>query len=160
MAVHYRVHEAAVHSFNAPGQPVYEEVVWKTAWVARDLAILYAPKRTGKLAKSIAASRPKPTGIWTLASSVSASVGYAAYVHDGVSGRIYPKGGRYLTVPSRRGIRSGAEIRAAYASNRRRGDVRPYFLALSVRGQRSQPFLEQALSVSLATNSVLQYRVS
>lgn len=144
MAVHYRVHEAAVQSFNLPGQPVYEEVVWNTAKTTRELAILYAPKRTGRLKASIRASRPKPTGVYTLASSVSAAVGYAAFVHDGTTGPIYPSGSRFLKVPYRNGAASKGKL---------------FFFAESVRGQRSQPFLADALSQAMRTNDVLQYRV-
>lgn len=143
MAVHYRVHEAAVQSFNLPGQPVYEEVVWNTTKTTRELAILYAPKRTGKLAANIRASRPKPTGIYTLASSVSAAVGYAAYVHDGTTGPIYPNGS-YLKVPYRNGAKSKGKL---------------FFFAESVAGQKANPFLADALKQAMRTNDVLQYRV-
>jgi hypothetical protein len=144
MTVHYRVHETAVQSFNLPGQPVYEDVVWKTAQTTRTLAILYAPKRTGKLAANIRASRPKPTGIYTLASSVSAAVGYAAFVHDGTTGPIYASGARYLKVPYRNGAQSKGKL---------------FFFAESVRGQKANPFLEDALKQAMRTNDVLQYRV-
>lgn len=155
MPVHYRVHEAAVQSFNLPGQPVYEDVVWETARTTRILAQLYAPKRSGRLAQSIRASRPKPTGVYTLASSVSASIGYAVYVHEGVAGRIYPTGGKYLTVPHRRGSLSGSQLKATGGS----GKGKMYFLAKSVKGQDANPFLEDAMKQALRTNDVLHYRV-
>lgn len=144
MPVHYRVHEAAVQSFLLPGEPVYEEVVWKTAQTTRTLAILYAPKRTGRLAASIRASRPRPTGVYELASSVSASIGYAIYVHEGVEGRIYPSSGRYLKVP----YRGGAAVKG-----------KTFFFAESVAGQKANPFLEDAMKQALRTNDVLSYRV-
>lgn len=155
MPVHYRVHEAAVQSFNLPGQPVYEDVVWRTARTTRILAQLYAPKRSHRLANSIAASRPKPISTYRIASSVSASIGYAVYVHDGVAGRIYPTGGKYLTVPQRRGSLSGSQLKATGGS----GKAKLYFLAKSVKGQDAQPFLADALKQAMRTNDVLHYRV-
>lgn len=156
--IFYRVHEGAVLSFMDPGD-VVDDLVWDVTRTARDLAILYAPVRTGRLKANIRASRPKRTGIYENAATVTANVGYALYVHDG-TGRIYPKNGKYLTVPIRVGSVSGADIRAQFASNRRAGDSRGYFLAKSVSGQRAQPFLAEALSTAMRTSNVLQFRVS
>lgn len=158
MPVFFRVHEGAVASFMNPGDDV-DELVWDVTRTTRDLAILYAPVRTGKLKGSIRGSRPKRTGVYTNASNVTANIGYALYVHDGVKGRIYPKSGKYLTVPLVPGSVSGAAIRGS-GGNRRPGDGRGYFLAKSVRGQASQPFLADALKVAMRTNSVLSYRVA
>lgn len=152
--VHYRIHEGAVLSFNAPGQPVYEEVVWKTAQFHRDFAQLTAPVRTGKLKGSIRASRPRPTGIYQLASSVSIAVKYGIYVVDGTTGPIYPNG-KYLTVPHREGNQTVAMLKAQGGTGR----AKLYFLASSVRGQAANPFFERALQRALQTNDVLQYRV-
>lgn len=154
--VFFRVHEGAVASYMDPGDAV-DDLVWDVTKTTRDLAILYAPSRTGKLKSSIRASRPKRRGLYTNASDVSASAGYALYVHDGTS-RIFPKRGKYLTVPSQRGVLSGAQIRGE--GNRRPGDARQYYLARSVRGQRAQPFLADALKVALRSNSHLSYRVT
>lgn len=157
MAVLYRVHEAAVLSFNAPGQPVYEEVVWKTAAFTRDFAKLEAPVRSGRLKASIRASRPRPFGAYQLASSISIAVKYGQWVVDGVPGRIYPKRGKYLTVPHVPGPLSGTQLKASGGAGR--GKL--YFLAKNgVRGQDANPFFENALKQALATNDVLQYRVS
>lgn len=155
--VHYRINEAAVLSFLAPGQPVNEEVVWKTAQFTRDFAKLEAPKRTGKLAASIRASRPRPAGLYQLSSSVSVAVGYGHWVHEGTEhlGLIYPKRGKYLTVPHVAGPLSGAALKASGGSGR----AKLYFLARFVRGQKPNPFLADALKKALATNDVLQYRV-
>lgn len=158
MPVFYRVHEGAVASFMNPGDDV-DELVWGVTRTARDLAIIYAPVRSGKLKGSIRGTRPKRTGVYTNASNVTANVRYAPWVHDGVPGRIYPKTGKYLTVPLRAGTLSGTQIRGS-AGNRRPGDARAYFLAKSVRGQASQPFLADALKVAMRTNSVLSYRVA
>ena len=157
MPVFFRVHEGAVASFMDPGD-VVDDLVWDVTRTTRDLAILYAPVRTGKLKGSIRASRPKRTALYKNQSNVTANAGYALYVHDG-TGRIYPKKGKYLTVPLRKGVLDGSTIRGA-GGNRRPGDPRPYFLARSVRGQRSQPFLADALRVAMRTNNVLGYRVS
>jgi hypothetical protein len=159
MAVAYRVHEGAVQSYMNPGDAV-DELVWGITRTARDLAKLYAPSRTGRLKNSIRASRPKRVGAYENSASVSASIGYAIYVHEGTS-RIYPKNGKYLTVPTRdgRGVLSGAQIRGAGNRNRRPGDSREYYLAKSVSGQRSQPFLAQGLRTAMRTSSVAQYRV-
>jgi hypothetical protein len=157
MPVFFRVHEGAVASFMNPGDDV-DELVWDVTRTTRDLAILYAPVRSGKLKGSIRGSRPKRTGVYTNASNVTANAGYALYVHDGVKGRIYPKKGKYLTVPIAQGSLSGSAIRGS--GNRRPGDSRGYFLAKSVRGQASQPFLADALKVAMRTNNVLGYRVA
>jgi hypothetical protein len=141
-----------------PGAEV-DDLVWDITRTARDLSILYAPVRSGKLKGSIRASRPKRTGVYTNASNVTANAGYALYVHEG-TGRIYPKKGKYLTVPIRPGIATGAEIRSKFSSNRRRGDERGYFLAKSVRGQTANPFLAEALQTAMGLSSVLQYRIS
>ena len=155
MPVFYRVHEAAVLSY----MNETDELVWDVTRTSRDLAILYAPVRTGKLKGSIRASRPARTGPYTNQAKVSAATHYALYVHDGVSGRIYPKQGKYLTVPLRMGSVSGAQIRGS-GGNRRPGDGRGYFLARSVRGQAAQPFLADALRTAMARVSVGATRVT
>jgi len=159
MPVFFRVHEGAVASFMNPGDDV-DDLVWDVTRTTRDLAILYAPVRSGKLKGSIRGSRPKRTGVYTNASNVTANAGYALYVHDGVKGRIFPQKGKYLTVPLVPGSVSGAALRAQFGGNRRRGSSAGFFLAKSVRGQAAQPFLADALKVAMRTNSVLSYRVS
>lgn len=142
-------------SFNAPGQPVYEEVVWKTAQFTRDFAQLEAPVRTGRLKGSIRASRPRPNGPYQLASSISIAVKHGQWVVNGVEGRIYPRR-KWLTVPRQENPLSGTQLKAQGGSGR----GRLYFLAKSVRGQSANPFFENALKKALASNDVLQYRVS
>lgn len=157
MPVFFRVHEGAVASFMNPGDAV-DDLVWDITQTTRDLAILYAPKRKGTLKRSIRASRPKRTSLYKNQSNVTANAAHALWVHDGVSGRIYPKGGKYLTVPLREGTLSGSDIRAG--RNRRKGDARPFWLATSVRGQKAQPFLAEALGVAMRSNAHLTYRVT
>lgn len=150
--VNYRVHENAVLSYRGE----VSDLVWDVLSTSRDLAQLYAPKRTGRLAKSIRAARPKPSGIYQFSGTCSASVGYALYVHDGTSGPIYPKRGKYLTVPHQMGVLGGAALKAQGGS----GQAKLYFLAHWVRGQRAQPFLAEALATALRNSDVLSYRVS
>lgn len=127
----------------APGEPVYE-LVWDALKTTRDLAILYAPSRTGTLRRSIRANRPHKTGIFTNSGTVYANARHALWVHEGTS-RIYPHG-RWLTVPNRKSHVSGATLRAAGPQS---GPGRQYFLTHSVRGQRAQPFLADALHTAI-----------
>ena len=149
MAVTYRVHESTVLSY----MENVEDLVWDTLRTTRDLAKLYAPARTGRLRQSIRATRPRRNGVYTYSGTCSASVKHALWVHDGVPGRIYPKRGKYLTVPKMKGAVSGATLRKG-------GGPRMYWLAKSVRGQRAQPFLADALKDSMAANGLLYLRVS
>jgi hypothetical protein len=150
--VTYRVHENAVLSYRGE----VDDLVWSVLQTTRELGKLYAPKRSGRLATSIRASRPKASGVYQFSGTCSASIGYALYVHDGVPGRIYPKRGKYLTVPHVQGALSGAQLKAVGGS----GKAKLYFLARSVRGQRSQPFLADALGDAIRRTDVLSYRVS
>lgn len=150
--VNYRVHENAVLSYRGE----VDDLVWSVLKTTRELAQMYAPKRTGRLARSIRASRPKPSGIYQFSGTCSASIGYALYVHDGVPGWIMPKRGKYLTVPHVPGPVSGSVLKATGA----RGQAKLYFLAKEVRGQRSQPYLADALGDAVRRTDVLSYRVS
>lgn len=151
MAVTYRVHESAVLSY----MDEVDDLVWDVLQTTRDLAKLYAPSRTNRLRSSIRASRPKRYGIYKYSGTVSASVKHALWVHDGTS-RIYPKMGKYLTVPQHKGPLSGTALKAAGGS----GKNKLYFLAKSVRGQRAQPYLKDALGEALGRNGLLYIRVS
>lgn len=149
-AVNYRVHENAVMSYMTE----VNDLVWDVLRTTRELAQLYVPKRTTNLMRSIRASRPKPSGIYQSSGTCSASMGYALYVHDGVSGWISPKRGKYLTVPHVPGPLSGSALKAAGGSGR--GKL--YFLAKEIRGQRAQPFLADALGDAIASTSLFSYR--
>jgi hypothetical protein len=153
MAVTYRVHENAVLAYMAN----VDDLVWDVVQTTRELGRLYAPSRTGRLRGSIRAARPKRVGLYQYTGTVSASVRHALWVHDGVKGRIYPKRGKYLTVPHRPGPLSGSQLRAIGG----KGKGKLYFLAKNgVRGQRPQPFLQDALTQSLGRNGLLYVRVS
>lgn len=142
--VQFRIHNAAIASFMDPGDAV-DDLVWDTLKTTRDLAILYAPMRTGTLKRSIRANRPHRTGLFTNSGIVYSNARHALWVHDGTP-RIYPRG-RWLTVPNRPGHVSGAALRHGGPKS---GPGRMYFLTHSVRGQRPQPFLADALHVAMA----------
>jgi hypothetical protein len=152
-----RVHEAAVQSFLAPGQPV-DTLVHNTARHTRAFAVEHINNRTGKLAASIQVNRPDRTGAYTNSSLVVALSKYARYVHEG-TGRIYPKAGKLLTIPKQNyghgggGNPSGGELRTMY---RRAGgkqafpDGAPFFTRASISGQRANPFLQKGLAEAMA----------
>lgn len=153
MAVTYRVHENAVLSYMGE----VDDLVWEVTRTSRDLAKLYAPARTGRLRGSIRAARPKRVGLYQYTGTVSASVRHALWVHDGVKGRIYPKRGKYLTVPHKPGPYSGTQLKAMGGS----GKNKLYFLAKNgVRGQRPQPYLQDALADAIRGSGLLYVRTS
>ena len=153
MAVTYRVHENAVLAY----MQNVDDLVWDVVRTTRELAKLYAPSRTGRLRQSIRAARPKRVGLYEYTGTVSASVRHAVWVHDGVTGRIYPKRGKYLTVPHKPGPYSGTQLKAMGGA----GKGKLYFLAKNgVRGQRSQPYLRDALTDALAGSGLLYVRVN
>ena len=152
MPMNFRIHEVAVQSFNLPGQPV-NDLIWDVSRNARDIAKAEAPKRTGKLARSIRANRPKPTGLLRLAGYVGANAKHAVWVHDG-TGRIFAKRGK-LSVPRHRQHApnfSGGDLRKQWRAEKgwRGGGKPPYFLTMSVRGQKPQPYLQNAIGKAMA----------
>lgn len=150
--VTYRVHENAVLSYRGEVSDLVWDVLRDTREIAQNVT---APRRSGRLANNIRAARPKPSGIYQFSGTCSSSVGYSLYVHDGVKGRIYPRG-KYLTVPHVEGPLSGAALKASGGSGR----AKLYFLAKSVRGQRPQPFMAEALTIAIGKSDLLSTRVS
>jgi len=153
--VFYRVHEAAVASYIAPGGEVYD-LIDDTGKVAAYHARNNVNDRTGKLSRSIRNNKPKPQGGLRIAALVYTNVGYAMYVHEGTD-RIYPQGGTYLTVPSDKqgggSNPSGAQLRKDYMAAGGRAAYpgrKPYFLAKSIAGQDSNPFLRNGMEEALA----------
>lgn len=130
MARFYRVHEAAVQSFLAPGQPVYD-MIYDISKDARDNAKFIVPKRTGDLMRSISAGRPDRTGAFGLSGYVSSNRKYAEWVHDGTTGP----------------IRSHSGKKMKFRSNKGNG---PFVYKKVVRGQTGVPFLARGLQTAMA----------
>lgn len=152
-----RINDPAVKSFMMPGQPVDEEI-WKVSRDTGNIArTVTAPSRTGRLRKSIQANRPHMTGPYQNQALVFVKIGYGVYVHEGTagngSGYILPANGAYLTIPRnhRDAVLSGGTLRKAWRSGGRKSfpDGKPYFTAERVRGQKSNPFLAEALHIAM-----------
>lgn len=105
-----------------------------------------APRRTGQLAASHRYRGFLYRGRYKVGTRVENTAPHALWVHDGTTGPILPKSGKYLIVPKSRGA---VPVRGAIAMTRNlRGDAvrakSPYGLHRSVAGQRSQPWLREA----------------
>lgn len=152
-----RVHESAVQSFLAPGQPV-EKLVHDTARLTKYFAQGHINSRTGTLSRMIQVNRPSRTGALELRSLVFTRTSYALYVHEG-TGRIFPKNGKYLAIPRRKQGApnlSGGTLRKMWKNDKRAkeskmGSNKPYFVAVSVSGQSANPFLAKGLHEAMAT---------
>lgn len=152
--VNYRIHEAAVRSFNAPGQPVYN-LIWQVAQTTRTLAKLNTGKRTMTLEKSIFANKPKPEGDLRISSLVGANARHALWHHDGTDA-ITPLAGSYLVVPRERQgppNLSGSQLQKAWNGDGKR----PTFLARVIRGQEGNPYLADGLETAMARHPNLSF---
>lgn len=94
-----------------------------------------APKRTGRLRASHVTLPSTGTNQYVKRYRVSAQAYYAAWVHEGVPGRIYPKNGKALAIP---------RSRTKPPWNAGRGKV---ILKRSVRGQSANPWLARAAAM-------------
>lgn len=103
---------------------------------------LEAPKRTTELANSIhaAGALRRRFGLERI---IRVDAEYAAFVHEGTSGPIFPKHGRVLLVPAHRG---GLPMRQG-------GD--DIVERQSVRGQTANPFLTRAGRTVMLRHGVL-----
>lgn len=100
----------------------------------RRRAIIIAPRRTGRLAASHRTVQERSRlGRFQAGWRVEATVGYAAYVHQGTG--IHRPGGRGMIV-RRMVIPAGGHGPGFFGSGRR--------IIRRSKGQRSQPWLEQA----------------
>lgn len=135
MATFYRVHELAVFGYTNPGGEVYD-VIYDIAKDARNLAkTIYAPIKTGKLRKNIAAGRPDKTGPYGVSGYVSNNLKYAHFVHYGTTGPITAHGGQKMK----------------FAASKPRADGTSFFIyAKSVSGQKANPYLARALTHAMA----------
>lgn len=105
-----------------------------------------APRRTGSLAASHRYRGFLYRGKYKVGTRVENTAEHALWVHEGTTGPITPKTGKYLIVPKSRGV---APLRGATLMTRNlRGEAvrakSPFGLHRSVRGQRSQPWLREA----------------
>lgn len=96
--------------------------------VAKANLIATGAVRTSHLLNSVHARRRKQAGGYTTV-RVVASANYAAYVHEGTYGPIVPKNGPYMWVPKHKRMRGGG-LRVK---------------RVTVRGQRANPFLSDAM---------------
>ena len=140
MARPYRVtvYESAIESLFAPGQPVYREH-HRILVRMRRAARIAAPKRTRRLSGSHFIELLK-VGRYNTRGRLANSAKHAAWVHEGVKGRIRPRGGR-MVVPKRPGIPRWTGGKPTKA----------YYPAKSVRGQRANPWMSRAARQVLAS---------
>lgn len=124
-------------------------------------ARLYAPVgRTGRLARSIKAGPIKKSGVRTSQIQISASTkgfgngaqkkDYAGFVHHGTYGPITPRRAKALAFQAA-GTRYRRAGRNASQAVRRR-TLPGTIIRKSVRGQKAQPFLTEALDLMAATD--------
>ena len=156
-AVYWRIHDANIHAMHAPGGPVYN-LIDTVGITAAEFARLNVGKRTLKLMRSIQANHPSQNGGFKIASLVFANAKHALWHHEGTS-TIFPKKGRYLTIPRghESSIVSGGTLRKAYfaAGGKRTKAAKPYFTARSISGQRGNPYLRDGLQQAMAGNPYL-----
>lgn len=127
--ISYRVHENAVMAYMRPGGEVYDELD-KIGRNISKYGKAFAPKRTGDLARNIRANRPKTEGPYKGSVLVYNNIRYARYVHEGTTGPIRAKSGKAMRFRTKRG-------------------AGPYMFAMSVSGQRANPYLERAVETSM-----------
>jgi hypothetical protein len=105
-----------------------------------------APRRSGTLAGSHRYRGFLYRGRYKVGTRVENTADHALFVHEGTTGPILPKRGRYLIVPKTRGV---TPLRGAAVMTRNfRGEAvrakSPWGLHRSVAGQRAQPWLREA----------------
>jgi hypothetical protein len=114
--------------------------------VQREIATesrLEAPKRTTELAGSIHAAGALKTGRFALRRIIAADAGHSKYVHEGTTGPIFPKFGRFLLVPANPGdlpLRQGG-INLVERDH--------------VRGQSANPFMTRAARTVLLRHGIV-----
>jgi hypothetical protein len=120
-----RVHEAQILAFTAPGGKVtsFLNGVLRTA---EPIAKMRAPKRTGRLASSIEATRAGTNRPYRATGRLHARAPYARYVSRGTYGPIIPRRAPFLWVhPAWNGY--------------------PAHLAAAVSGQDANSYLQDAV---------------
>lgn len=155
--VSYHIHDKNIHAMHLPGGPVYR-MIDEDTFVAAEVARQLVGKRTLKLHNSIRANRPAQRGGYSIAGSVYANAKHALWHHEGTP-RIYPKHGRYLTVPrGHEGTKiSGGMLRRNWMAEGKSRGAKPYFLARDISGQRANPYLKDGLRTSIARDSRLSF---
>jgi hypothetical protein len=130
------VYDSKITAMNAPGGMVYRYADNKADATVR-FAKAFAPKRSGRLAGGIS-KELRQTSKDRVVARIRSRARYSTWVHEGVPGLIYPKNGRYLSIP-----RTKAHPWNATGHGR---ILKPF-----VRGQTANPFLERALRAGMAT---------
>ncbi|ALY10563.1 hypothetical protein FDH86_gp028 [Arthrobacter phage Tank] len=153
--VFIRVHEHKVREFIQPGGEVYD-LVYNTAKTTKYLAAeVHINSRSGELKRSLQVNRPHSRHTLGIASLVFTRAKHALWVHDGTAnagtGYIYPKNGKYLVVPGKKGgsVRGGTLRKVWRNGSAEATGSKPYFTTLAVRGQKPNPYLEKALSEAM-----------
>lgn len=127
------IFDSRIDAWHMPGGMVYRYTEHKTDSVVR-FAKAFAPKRTGHLAGSVRrdvrrTSRDRVVG------RVRATAFYSTYVIKGTSTPIFPKNGKWLSLPRT----------AAHPWNTNIRTLKPF-----VRGQAPNNFLLRALAPGMA----------
>lgn len=116
-----------IMSMFAPGGDVFKTArAW--AFESRQYMVATAPRRTGGLAGAHGIPSVTPQGLGVMYTVANRSR-HAIWVHNGTTGPITPKRHQYLQLP---------------------GGPR----AKSVRGQRAQPWMEDAMNAVLAKHGI------
>jgi hypothetical protein len=139
VSVRIRVFDSRIDAMHLPGGDVWN---W-AAGLKHEMEVLAkakAPKRTGHLAESVSTSQGS-NALGTFV-TMGASAHYAAWVHEGTHGPIFPRGANYLKFRGQ-GVWAGGNSRDGY------------WRLPSVSGQRSQPFLRDAMEEVLARHRVV-----
>lgn len=126
--VRIRIYDSRIMALNAPTKPVGRYVAGKGRAI-EGFAKANAPKRTGRLARSVEAQGVKWRGHRSSV-EVVATARHARWVHEGTGPWIFPDSADYLSIP-RFPSMGGMAV--------------PRVHVLFVRGQRAQPFLADAL---------------
>lgn len=153
----YRIHDANVHAYHAPGGPVYNmiaEVTEVGATLARD----FVGKRSMKLHNSIRGNRPTQSGGYAIAGLLYANAKHAHWHHEGTLNRTpKPKHGRYMTVPRKWSKISGGQMRKDWLAEGSSRGEKPYFLATSINGQKGNPYLKDGIETAMGRDTRLVF---
>lgn len=155
-SAYFHVHEGPVHAYHEPGGEVYN-LIWEVGTAAAVLARGYVGKRSYKLHNTIQANRPSQRGGYAIAGLLFANAKHALWHHEGTP-QIFPKKGRYLTVPrGHEGTKiSGGQLRRNWMGESKgsRG-AKPYFLARTISGQKGNPYLRDGLEDAMGRDTRL-----
>lgn len=116
------------------------EMINEVTRYARRHAKVRGPMRSGKLIRSVNINRSKANGYLKQQGVLYANARHALWVHEGTKGPIKSKSGKAMPIPKRK-----------------YGSKPPTILKQSVRGQKANPFLSQAIAAGLRKNNKIMF---